>query len=506
MFMDFPPNVIGSFLIGILTAGSALPALFPQLGAAGAAVVKPLQLLFLPRDWSLQTHAALHIGMRTGYCGSLTTFSSWILQVVVLMVGRTAGGASGAPEGTKWPEALWAIYLGVCGPLIALVAGQQAGMAVAHALHRREAAVAGPTGPAAGGVAAAAVAAGLGVGPAEVLGKVDGVVVAASQPRRQQQQQQQQQPQAQAGSRAVGEATSPEIAAPPAHPGSGSGSSTDGAGCVTVTVHSAPVAEATEPPPQFPPPPTAMTTTTAGNNGSTITLPTGAGAMAAAANAAEPRLPPVAPPPPPPTTTQQQHAPLLPLAHIAADIGSLLMLLTLTGVSAAYAYVDRGPPGDPRRMWWIAILFGPPGAALRWYLSRFNAVPASWRCSVFGNSSRCSSNGGAGAAGDWAWLQLGTFAANLAACLLNFTNEALLFRLGGSLTDLQAVVLQALMTGTAGCLSTVSTWVVELQKLSAASPSGTGGAAYKYGAVSVVTPVALGLLIYGVPAWTAPRP
>lgn len=93
MFIDFPANVLGSFLIGSLTAGSALPTLFPQLGAAGAAVVKPLQLLFLPRDWSLQSHAALHIGMRTGYCGSLTTFSSWILQA------RPGQRAAGEGEG-----------------------------------------------------------------------------------------------------------------------------------------------------------------------------------------------------------------------------------------------------------------------------------------------------------------------------------------------------------------------------------------------------------------------
>lgn len=46
----------------------------------------------------------------------------------------------------------------------------------------------------------------------------------------------------------------------------------------------------------------------------------------------------------------------------------------------------------------------------------------------------------------------------------------------------------------------------QLQKLSAASPNGAGAAAYKYGAVSVITPVVLGLLAYGVPAWTAPRP
>eukprot|EP00198_Chlamydomonas_reinhardtii_P006804 XP_001696140.1 predicted protein [Chlamydomonas reinhardtii] len=347
-------------------------------------------------------------------------------QVVVLMVGRTAAGASGAAEGTQWVEALWAIYVGVSGPLVALVVGQQAGMAVAHALARREVAVAGQ--PAA---AAAADA-----GPAA---KTDGEASTLPHQPPQQSGQPDGRQQPQPGNNNIGNANNT-------------------------------------------------------SNGNAIVLPTGAGAMAAAANAAEPRLPLTAPPPAPPAVAPQPQPLLLP--HLAADVAALLALLTLTGVSAAYAHQDREPAGNPRRMWWIAILLGPPGAVLRWYLSRFNAVPASWRgcsrgCGLgFGGSSSCGGSGSGssgsgkvgGGEGSWAWLQLGTFVANLAACCLNFTAEAILFRQGGSMTDLQ------------------------LQKLSAASPNGAGAAAYKYGAVSVITPVVLGLLAYGVPAWTAPRP
>ena len=34
----------------------------------------------LPAAHPLQDAVALHVGLRTGYCGSLTTFSSWLLQ------------------------------------------------------------------------------------------------------------------------------------------------------------------------------------------------------------------------------------------------------------------------------------------------------------------------------------------------------------------------------------------------------------------------------------------
>ncbi len=51
-----------------------------------------------------------------------------------------------------------------------------------------------------------------------------------------------------------------------------------------------------------------------------------------------------------------------------------------------------------RRAQWLAVLFGPPGCFLRWYLSRFNyKLP-----------------------GHWKWLPCGTFAANMIACLVDY--------------------------------------------------------------------------------------
>lgn len=79
-----------------------------------------------PTPDPLQAHTPFQVGLRTGFCGSLTTFSSWILQVVVMMVG---GGPSGR---SLWPEGLAALALNVLACLSALVAGQHTCLMLYH--------------------------------------------------------------------------------------------------------------------------------------------------------------------------------------------------------------------------------------------------------------------------------------------------------------------------------------------------------------------------------------
>jgi CrcB protein len=56
--------------------------------------------------------------MRTGFCGSLTTFSSWMLQAVVMIVG-------GKPlPRSEWVQGLAALVLNVWVCMAALVTGQ----------------------------------------------------------------------------------------------------------------------------------------------------------------------------------------------------------------------------------------------------------------------------------------------------------------------------------------------------------------------------------------------
>ena len=72
---DFPPNVLGSFIMGLLASSDVLSK---HLGHALDAAAP---LAALPRGSSLQAHTAFQVGLRTGFCGSLTTFSSWMTQV-----------------------------------------------------------------------------------------------------------------------------------------------------------------------------------------------------------------------------------------------------------------------------------------------------------------------------------------------------------------------------------------------------------------------------------------
>ena len=60
--------------------------------------LRPQALVVLPESHPWQEHVALHVGLRTGYCGSLTTFSAWLLQCVELLVGGTGR------DGGQWAQ------------------------------------------------------------------------------------------------------------------------------------------------------------------------------------------------------------------------------------------------------------------------------------------------------------------------------------------------------------------------------------------------------------------
>lgn len=71
LFIDLPANMLGSFIIGFFTGHSSEWPAIP----------------FLKHDHPLQRELGLHLGIRTALCGSLTTFSSWNSQMVLMMDG-----------------------------------------------------------------------------------------------------------------------------------------------------------------------------------------------------------------------------------------------------------------------------------------------------------------------------------------------------------------------------------------------------------------------------------
>jgi fluoride ion exporter CrcB/FEX len=65
-------------------------------------------LPWLRHDHPLQQHDAYHVGIRTGLCGSITTFSSWNAQMIVMMDG------TGTQLGSQIVPALFGYAIGFC--------------------------------------------------------------------------------------------------------------------------------------------------------------------------------------------------------------------------------------------------------------------------------------------------------------------------------------------------------------------------------------------------------
>ena len=75
IFADLPSNLLGSFIMGMLQSGTTL----------GLPI--NCQLAFVNSKHILQSLPILHLALRTGFCGSLTTYSSWNTEMIVMIFG-----------------------------------------------------------------------------------------------------------------------------------------------------------------------------------------------------------------------------------------------------------------------------------------------------------------------------------------------------------------------------------------------------------------------------------
>ena len=94
-FYDLPANMLGCFVMGLLSTGSVLGLKHSKK-----------TLAVLPESHRLQGDKELQVGLRTGYCGSLTTFASWELSLLQLLIGSKAG------DGGQWQQWLWGFIIG----------------------------------------------------------------------------------------------------------------------------------------------------------------------------------------------------------------------------------------------------------------------------------------------------------------------------------------------------------------------------------------------------------
>jgi fluoride exporter len=114
IFADLPSNLLGSFLMGLFQDGTVL----------GLAI--PMAIAWLPTNHSFQKATVLHVALKTGFCGSLTTYSSWNSEMVVLIFG------TGTPFKTRVWSALFGYIIGMETSLGSYVCG----CAFARFLHR----------------------------------------------------------------------------------------------------------------------------------------------------------------------------------------------------------------------------------------------------------------------------------------------------------------------------------------------------------------------------------
>jgi fluoride ion exporter CrcB/FEX len=173
----------------------------------------------------------------------------------------------------------------------------------------------------------------------------------------------------------------------------------------------------------------------------------------------------------PPST--RSHIPLTPIVDV------FCFLVLGVGFWIGAILLAALPPQANFRPLTFALVFSPPGAILRWYLSSFNSAKGSKR---------------------FPYWPLGTFSANILAVLI----ICALFvgqhygptgtRLAAS-TTVSCQVLYGLQEGFCGCLSTISTFAVELRNL---KPKRR---AVGYAVGSYVIGIAICVLIIGAPWW-----
>eukprot|EP00892_Ulva_mutabilis_P010971 jgi/Ulvmu1/8246/UM041_0057.1 len=102
VYQDIVANMTGCFLMGLLSTSNQLKLSTP---ASSSIVVLPHRHIFQPSP-------AVLLGMKTGFCGSLTTFSSWMLQVGRMLLGGLGNRGQWNPM-----QAVFCVVIGLQGIL-----------------------------------------------------------------------------------------------------------------------------------------------------------------------------------------------------------------------------------------------------------------------------------------------------------------------------------------------------------------------------------------------------
>jgi CrcB protein len=102
LFTDLPANMLGSFFAGLLTPS----------------ITTGHNIAWFRADHPLQQNKVFQAALRIGFCGSLTTFSSWNTQMVVMMDGTAT------VLGSQVPAALFGYMIGIMCPIASFFFGR----------------------------------------------------------------------------------------------------------------------------------------------------------------------------------------------------------------------------------------------------------------------------------------------------------------------------------------------------------------------------------------------
>jgi fluoride exporter len=117
LFYDFPANVLGSFILGLITPSENQPrSRFP----------------WLHKDHALQRDDVFHASLGTGFCGCLTTFASWNTQMVVMLDGKYC------QLGSQVMSVLFGYMIGFMGATCGFQFGRQCGLWMHNLRHSGE--------------------------------------------------------------------------------------------------------------------------------------------------------------------------------------------------------------------------------------------------------------------------------------------------------------------------------------------------------------------------------
>ncbi|XP_045803254.1 fluoride export protein 1-like [Trifolium pratense] len=155
----------------------------------------------------------------------------------------------------------------------------------------------------------------------------------------------------------------------------------------------------------------------------------------------------------------------------------LVILAILWGVSGALVKAKFKNGGSAAELW-LACLVGPIGVWIRWFLARLNGRGLGKEGLMF------------------KWMPFGTLIANVSAACVMAALSTIKNVVNTRNCD---TVVAGIQLGVMGCLSTVSTFAAEFNKMKLSSDPWT---AHAYAAITICVSFSFGILIYCIPYWT----